>query len=221
MKEITEYHATVARLQNLIQSNPSSVPSVTLEIFCKWIQTHCDFLEKEQQPFHASQNQVPQTLNAVSYNFLSNKISQLLSKYYEFDGIQYHRNSATLSDAACTAIYCNYYLRPRNIVWVDFGFNVGREFGGKHPAIILKNLNNEVLIVAPVSTNKNNSHTESGTVITFTASDMYNMPSIRERFTDITRITPVSVHRLDTNSKIGSLKKQKYQELLQKIRVYY
>lgn len=50
---------------------------------------------------------------------------------------------------------------------------------------------------------------------------MYNMPSLRARFTNITRITPVSVYRLDTTSKVGSLKKEKYQELLQKIKSYY
>lgn len=47
------------------------------------------------------------------------------------------------------------------------------------------------------------------------------MPSLRARFTNITRITPVSVYRLDTTSKVGSLKKEKYQELLQKIKSYY
>lgn len=126
-----------------------------------------------------------------------------------------------MSDTDATSVYCNSYLSPRNIVWVDFGFNIGNEFGGKHPAIILKNLNNDVLIVAPVSTNVNNSHVASNTVITFSGSDMYNMPSLRARFTNITRITPVSVYRLDTTSKVGSLKKEKYQELLQKVKNYY
>lgn len=29
-------------------------------------------------------------------------------------------------------------IKRGNIVWVDFGFNVGTEFGGRHPAIILR-----------------------------------------------------------------------------------
>lgn len=30
------------------------------------------------------------------------------------------------------------YLRRGSVVWVDFGFNIGHEFGGHHPAIILR-----------------------------------------------------------------------------------
>ena len=39
------------------------------------------------------------------------------------------------------------------MVWVDFGFNIGNEFGGMHPAIILKNFENE-LFVLPITSKK-------------------------------------------------------------------
>jgi mRNA-degrading endonuclease toxin of MazEF toxin-antitoxin module len=42
----------------------------------------------------------------------------------------------------------NLVLIRGNVIWVEFGFNIGCEFGGKHPAIILKNIG-EDLIVAP------------------------------------------------------------------------
>ena len=40
-----------------------------------------------------------------------------------------------------------------NVVWIDFGFNIGNEFGGMHPAIILKNFDKD-LFVLPVSSKK-------------------------------------------------------------------
>lgn len=43
------------------------------------------------------------------------------------------------------------FLKRRQVVWVDFGFNIGEEFGGKHPAIILRTLsNNKSITVIPI-----------------------------------------------------------------------
>ncbi len=40
-----------------------------------------------------------------------------------------------------------------NVVWIDFGFNIGNEFGGMHPAVILKNFSND-LFVLPISSKR-------------------------------------------------------------------
>ena len=40
-----------------------------------------------------------------------------------------------------------------NVIWLDFGFNIGNEFGGVHPAVILKNFDNDLLVV-PISSKK-------------------------------------------------------------------
>lgn len=40
-----------------------------------------------------------------------------------------------------------------NVVWIDFEFSIGSEFGGMHPAIILKKFWND-LFVLPVSSKK-------------------------------------------------------------------
>lgn len=44
-------------------------------------------------------------------------------------------------------------LKRGNVVWIDFGFNIRNEFGGIHPAIILKNFDKD-LFVLPVSSKK-------------------------------------------------------------------
>lgn len=40
-----------------------------------------------------------------------------------------------------------------DVVWVEFGFNVGEEFSGRHPAVVLKN-GEKTLLVIPI-TSKN------------------------------------------------------------------
>ena len=40
-----------------------------------------------------------------------------------------------------------------NGIWLDFGFNIGNEFGGMHPAVILKNFDNDIFVV-PISSKK-------------------------------------------------------------------
>lgn len=221
MSAINECNNSVTAVQQLVLTNSATIPDDKLEMFYKWIRSQCQYLEKEQFPFVVTQANIPRRLSISTYNYFQSSISTLLSTYYVLSGIEYVRNSTAMFDEDATAIYCKLFLNPRSVVWIDFGFNIGKEFGGKHPAIILKNINNDVLIVAPVSTNVDNRHTASDTVITFSQRDVFNLPSLRDRFTNITRITPVSVYRLDVTSKVGSISKTKYQELIQKISNYY
>ena len=41
-------------------------------------------------------------------------------------------------------------LRRTKVFWIDFGFNIGQEFGGKHPAIILR-VSGQQVFVLPLS----------------------------------------------------------------------
>jgi hypothetical protein len=47
------------------------------------------------------------------------------------------------------------------------------------------------------------------------------MPSRRKRFTNITRITPVSILRIDASSKPGSLNVIKFNEINTKLKNYF
>lgn len=38
-------------------------------------------------------------------------------------------------------------LRRTKVFWIDFGFNIGQEFGGKHPAIILRVSGRQVFVL--------------------------------------------------------------------------
>jgi hypothetical protein len=75
----------------------------------------------------------------------------LIDKYYNLstDGSYYFKKKVFKVEQTDKLLMLhNLVLIRGNVIWVEFGFNIGCEFGGKHPAIILKNIG-EDLIVAP------------------------------------------------------------------------
>lgn len=215
-----ELKTAISQLESLLALTPASIHEKTLENFYKWISAQVELLVAEQKPFSVPADALPKTIKKSSFEFFAKKYSKVKECYCSDNMGCYSRKSGISSEDA-TSLYRAMYLRPRNIVWIDFGFNVGCEFGGKHPALILKNLGKHALMVAPISTNKENTHSISNTIVTFSPDDCCDMQSKRERFTDITRITPVSVYRVCVGSAVGSLRREKHDEVLSKIRKYY
>lgn len=56
------------------------------------------------------------------------------------------KHIATTEDAI-ELIMRSIVLVRKAVVQVDFGYNVGTEFGGRHPAIILKNLKDSLIVI--------------------------------------------------------------------------
>ena len=42
------------------------------------------------------------------------------------------------------------YIVRGDVIWVEFGFNIGEEFSGRHPAVVLKN-GGKTLLVLPIT----------------------------------------------------------------------
>lgn len=38
-------------------------------------------------------------------------------------------------------------IKRGSVVWVEFDFNIGNEFGGRHPAIVLRKTDNSIFVV--------------------------------------------------------------------------
>ena len=213
------YKNAIQALTKLITTNGSNLDDFKLKLYLDWIATKTEFLQKEGQPIHIPDTKLPKVITIPTYTYLKPNLQKIVGKAYDLFDNQYIRNNHPISDSDLTSLFKALYLSKKNIVWVDFGFNIGNEFGGRHPAVILRNLG-AVLLVAPISTNTNGVQ-ESNTVITFTPEDVYKMPSLRHRFTNITRITPISIIRVDFNSSIGSMKTQKFNEIIEKIKKFY
>ena len=212
--------AYISLLSELENVSSSSILTSTQDKFYSALETQCKLLQCEQKPFTVTSASIPATLSINDFVFYSRYISAELGRCYVKTATDYSLVSSGISDSDATKIYCAIYLQRRNVVWIDFGFNVGREFGGKHPAIILKNIMNETLVVLPVSTNKSGK-VGNDTTIVFSPTDLCSMPSIRDRITYINRITNISVYRVDVTSPVGSLKEDKFEEIITKLNNYF
>lgn len=91
-------------------------------------------------------------------------------------------------------------LKRSKVVWVDFGFNIGNEFGGKHPALILKVQSNySSLKVLPID-----GEVTDATVLQnryskgywFKLSEIKGMKKM-DRWINVLRITDISSIRVD------------------------
>lgn len=91
-------------------------------------------------------------------------------------------------------------IKRGSVVWLDFGFNIGCEFGGRHPAIVLRRTGDSIF-VAPVSSQepsvKKHYHVKIEKVYGFK-----NMI----RWTNVLKVQNVSIQRVDCNASIGNIK---------------
>ena len=115
-----------------------------------------------------------------------------------------------------------------------FGFNIGNEFGGMHPAIILKNFDKELFVV-PVSSKKPKEYAQieqefNDKIITaeeckkrkeqvtaiMQIDNIYRFKKIT-RWLDITRIRKVSLLRLNYSGTIGRISGEYIKNISKKI----
>ena len=131
-------------------------------------------------------------------------------------------------------IFKKILLKRGNVVWVDFGFNIGCEFGGMHPAIILKTFDKE-LFVLPVSSKKPKEYLKiekdykdekitmeecekiKRKINTIIQLDNIHMFKKMKRWADITRIRKVSLLRLNFSGTIGKIDGKYIDEISKKI----
>ena len=95
------------------------------------------------------------------------------------------------------------YIIRGDVVWVEFGFNIGEEFSGRHPALVLKN-GGKTLLVLPITSKQptekqlsNKTYVELGKI--------YNFKEMR-RWVNIFNINPISIERIDLTTKKGNVK---------------
>lgn len=94
-------------------------------------------------------------------------------------------------------------LKRGKVVWVDFGFNIDKEFGGRHPAIILKLFGNSMYCI-PVDSGhipENKKGKDYAIDIPF----IYDFPRM-PRWCNVLRLRSVSCQRIDFSSRIGRVK---------------
>lgn len=111
------------------------------------------------------------------------------------------------------------HLKRSKVFWIDFGFNIGKEFGGKHPAVILRVTGDSVFVIplssGPLPETKKND--DACVEIPF----VYDFPYMK-RWLNVLRMQCVSIQRIDFDNRIGRIKGKymdKINEALRKVGV--
>jgi uncharacterized protein YifN (PemK superfamily) len=94
-------------------------------------------------------------------------------------------------------------LKRGSVCWIHFGFNVGEEFGGKHPGIVLRK-GGKTIVVVPLTTKQpTQKQLESGPYVE--VDKVFGFKRMT-RWVNVLNMTPVSIQRIDYNSDFGDVK---------------
>lgn len=183
--------------------------------YFKWIALKTRIILGEKS-YNIPINALPTIISDYQYSYLYPEKQQVIEKYYkhECENKRYVLNTkkSNVSEEDKNIIIHSCVLKRGAVVWVEFGYNIGCEFGGRHPALILRNCK-ESVIVAPISSKKPTEATEKFCV---KIDKVYNFP-LMERWTNVLRILPISIQRIDFKSKFGSVNNNVLRSISNKI----
>ena len=103
-------------------------------------------------------------------------------------------------------------LKRGNVLWVDFGFNIGSEFGGRHPAVIIRKLGKGVYVI-PLDSGKVPPDKRDKSYFV-SIPYVHNFPTL-PRHCNVYKMTCIDPRRFDFNSNCGNV----HGKIMDKIRI--
>ena len=194
-------------------------------LYFSWLEIKTDKIQNEKDVNYIYNHIVKDSLpnykiDEFSYNRADKTLKKIIDKNYVLKKNYRIFNNSEITYDEAIILSQKLLFRRGNVVWIHFGFNIGNEFGGMHPAIILKNLGND-LFVLPVSSKKpaeylkiekefndNNSSEEEMVKKKNQIVDIIQLDNIvgfrnMIRWANITRMKKVSILRLNFGGTIG------------------
>ena len=96
----------------------------------------------------------------------------------------------------------NNLIKRGNVIWVNFGFNIGCEFGGHHPAVIIKKMGNGVYVIPLDSGKVPESKKDKSYFVSIPY--VYGLPKL-PRHCSIYKMTCIDPRRFDFNGTYGKM----------------
>lgn len=128
------------------------------KLYFTWIKNKTEKIANEKDDNYIYKNIVKYALHNFKIDdFSYKKANTALKKVIDTNYIlkkNYHIfDNQNISFDDTMLIMRKILFKRGNVVWIDFGYNIGNEFGGMHPAIILKNFDKDIFVL-PVSSKK-------------------------------------------------------------------
>lgn len=197
------------------------------KLYFTWIKDKTEKIRNETDENYIYNNLIKYTLknykiDTYIYERLNKTLKNIVKSNYILNNNNYIFNNTDIPKKDALLLAKKVLLKRGNVVWVDFGFNIGNEFGGMHPAIILKNFDSE-LFVLPISSKKPSEYKkiekefsewkitrkeyekQKNNIIEIVQIDEIYRFKDMTRWTNITRMRKISILRLNFNGTIGKI----------------
>lgn len=128
------------------------------KLYFSWLRDKTEKIINEKDSNYIYRNVITYTLpKYVATQYIYNKsnktIKKIINRNYGYKENKYTFSNTKISIDDVKKLMKYVLFKRGNVIWVDFGFNIGNEFGGMHPAVILKNFDNDLFVV-PISSKK-------------------------------------------------------------------
>lgn len=128
------------------------------KMYFTWIKDKTEKVINEKDDNYIYKNVINYTLpkyviTQYTFNKANKTIKSIIKKNYSFKDNKYSFSNIKISNDDVKLLMKYVLFKRGNVIWLDFGFNIGNEFGGMHPAVILKNFDNDLFVV-PISSKK-------------------------------------------------------------------
>lgn len=209
----TVYNQATHALKHYLETISSDDELKLAISYCNWINKKTNLI-KNENTFQIPYSALPNTFTTAQYDWLIPEKQVVISKYYRFDVstskyiINIKKSEIPYEDI--DLLMHSLVLTRKSVVWVEFGVNIGAEFGGRHPAIILKNLDDS-LIVVPLS-----SQCPDSDKFTVKVDSIYGFPPL-QRWVNVTRIREIDISRVDFTRRIGNVNSRVMSDIVKKI----
>ena len=213
------------------------------KLYFTWIRDKTKKIENEKDIDYIYKNIVQYTLknykiDKYNYERLNKQLKNIVKNNYALKKNNYIFNNTNISKEDTMLLTKKVLLKRGNVIWIDFGFNIGNEFGGMHPAIILKNFDNEI-IVLPISSKKPKEYKKleqdyhnkkitleecvrkKGQITEIVQIDNIYRFKDMIRWANITRMKKVSILRLNFSGTIGKVDGKYLSTINEKIRTEF
>ena len=213
------------------------------KLYFTWIRDKTKKIENEKDIIYIYKNIVQYTLknykiDKYNYERLNKQLKNIVKNNYALKKNNYIFNNTNISKEDAMLLTKKVLLKRGNVVWIDFGFNIGNEFGGMHPAIILKNFDNEIFVL-PISSKKPKEYKKleqdyhnkkitleecekkKGQITEIVQIDNIYRFKDMIRWANITRMKKVSILRLNFNGTIGKVDGKYLSTINEKIRTEF
>ena len=128
------------------------------KLYFTWLKDKTEKVITEKDDNYTYRNVITYTLpkyviTQYTFNKSNKTIKNIINRNYDYKENKYTFSNAKISIEDVKKLMKYVLFKRGNVVWLDFGFNIGNEFGGMHPAVILKNFDNDLFVV-PISSKK-------------------------------------------------------------------